>query len=282
MEVDPQRLADHLERLDFRETKEGIQRVLLRDRFACVARTMDSTLIVAAPALEGVEPLPKEIGMDLHPLIGSLRLLMFRERDYKGKWLVGRPADLSLTSERLVLKGVLKGQAVTMKLRRVPPSLVESQVDPEVAEELFRRVPDGPGVPLALTEWLEDARQWLEEGDFRLPREEWTEIVPLLAAIHRACKVVLEVGPKGGHFIIAGGRAFKPAGVSVAKIGHYLTAEKPYKLTFTVQPLANLLHKLRHAPDPRIHLAGPRKPVLFTTGDGFKYLLSARLARRTL
>ena len=275
MQVDPQRLANHLARLHFRDKNKGIQTVLLRDRFACVARTMDSSLIVSAPGLEGVEPLPREIGVDLPILIGSLRLPMHRERDEKFEW-VGIPTDLSLTPERLLLRV----SDSTVRLILVHPSTVESQVDPEVAEELFSQGPDRQGVPLHVLPWFEEARQWIKEEG--LP-EELTKTVPAMAALLKAQTVILEFGPQGGRFLIYGGGKSKSPGIDLAKIPHHLSVKRDYSLNFDVQPLVSLLLKLgRGVPRPRIHLLGPRSPVLFTTGDGYRYLLFPREARRTL
>ena len=104
----------------------------------------------------------------------------------------------------------------------------------------------------------------------------------LMVALLQARKVVLEVGPKGSRFLIPGGGKLKPPDINLADFPHHLTAKKRYRLTFDVNPLVNLLLILRHVPRPCIHVSGPRSPVLFTTGDGFRYLLFPREARRTL
>ena len=281
MQVDPQRLADHLAGLYIRGAK-GIETVLLRDRFTCVARTMDSSLLVAAPELEGVEPLPQEVGVDLRTLIGTLWLPEFGERR-EGKW-VGLPTDLSVTSGRLVIK-TQESSGWIHRLFLVQSSTVESHVDLTVAQRLFSQVPDGPGMLLNMSRtgvFSEDAWQWIQIDDAAVRPAELTKTIPALAELLRAREVILKVGPKGGIFYIERPDDINGDATYIAEIHHHLTAEQPYKLTFDVRPLVDVLGKLRHATEPRIHLAGPRKPVLFTTDTGFRYLLRSHEVLRTL
>ncbi len=76
MQVDPQRVADHLTRLYMPGGPENAQvrHVVLRGHFECAAKSADGSLVVTIPPLADVPSLPEEVGIDLRSLIGSLRL----------------------------------------------------------------------------------------------------------------------------------------------------------------------------------------------------------------
>lgn len=291
MQVDSQRLANHLARLHF-PGPQGIKTVVLRGRYASAAHTLDHHLVVVAPPLEGVEPPAEEIGVDLDKLIRSLRLPMFCEYDRSKRVRVSLPTDLSVTPEHLVLRG---SADATVKLRLARPSTVESQMSQADAEALFAafEIPGGAGSdagpevppavdsPAVVKAWAAQIREWKEEEE--VPRTPLIEATPVVAAVLHAKKVVLSLGRTGGRIYIRGKKKGQPGGdVDLAELPYAGTVKKPYQLTFAAEPLLPLLVKLQDAPEPHIHLFGPRRPVVFTTGDGFRYLLASREARRTL
>lgn len=264
MEIDPACVAAHLRKVHF----PSIPTVVLRDQFIVIAQNHDHNLLVATPPLEGVEPLPDEVGVNLRHLIFTLRQLKF--------------TSVSVTPGRLLLEKPTKPHEGTVSLVRLRPEAVESRVEPALAEEMFAECAGAPGMPLAS---LSAAEQWAEqwpEADQKYfpeppPGEPVSPVVVTAATGVEADSVVLEVGPEGGQFVLSG-KDF----MWLMKMPHRLRTAEAYTLTFDVHPLVDVIKKLGRASGACIHLGGPRKPVLFTTADGFRYLVVPREAWRTL
>jgi protein-tyrosine-phosphatase len=220
------------------------------------------------------EPLPEDVGVvDLGVLIGVLRLVGRRVSTVK----------LTLTSERLVLDpGWMRPQ-----LLRHEPSYCAHALDPALATKLFARAASEAKGELAVVDWKDEVDAAATDAVVSsLTRDAATAIKIIEPDV-----LVLDVDPEGATLRVGQGRTYarppEPLFVfqdSVSFPVHNI--KRPYQLTFNPHPLLNVLHVLRSSARRPVRLRfgdDKRFPyLLFTTGDGFQYLVAALEARHTL
>ncbi|MFO7894812.1 MAG: hypothetical protein R6U63_13840 [Longimicrobiales bacterium] len=247
MKVDAAAVVRHLKRVYM--PGAGIRDAVLRDRWETAAEGKD--VVVVAPPLAGAAPLPEPFGIELKPVIDAMDHL-------------GPAVEVTAEHSHLALHRVGDpGNAV--RLLRIDidddPGHVSSWIDPGTARDVFDRLPAASAQPVATATLreVEDARRMLG-----------------------AERVELRVGPHGGAWTVVGSAERTHTGQR-ATIGTDLTADESYTLTFDAGPVRGLLPVLfRWANNPRIHLHGPKRPVVFVDDDGWRWMLAPREARHTV
>lgn len=287
MEINPQRLHAHLSRLRLAAGPEDAQinDVVLHGQFECTAKTRDGSLVVAVPPLAGVEPLPEAVGVDLRMLIGTLRLSRRDEKDANGDWVWLPAITLTLDPARLALAPVNPAPtdfSGRVRLLRIRPEYAAHALDPTTAAVFLAEASTGQ------MEFV-FGQATIPDDSVSLSAEQ-VEDIDKAVQTAQAREVTLVGAPIGsvlrGPIMIRRYERGKPLPLEEGGTFEAPVAWKPAQpatLTFSTFPFLSVLHALRRAPAPvSIHIPGPRRPVLFSTTDGYRYALVPREARRAL
>jgi hypothetical protein len=280
MRINPRDLARHLSRIRIPGPPEKeIRKVTLGGRFESTTATRDASLVVIAPPLAGVEELPEEVAVDLETLIGTLRTSLFYRKEIVpglgGEKRIPLPVDLVLTDERLLLSAEESESGGVVELLRFTNA--DHDIMSKYAAKVIVRVEEG--AESASLDFA-PAEDWTglpapgAEGEAK----KWTEQAGKTVGASRARAVILQCGRKEAS--LSGPIGDEEEGEF--RIPIPLRSEKPYKLTFPSRSVVYVLDLLRKSKGVQIRVAGSTGPVLFTTEDGFRYLLQAKEGARTL
>lgn len=234
MHIDRKDLALHLHRISCRgQIKEAV----FSGAFATAAITPDMLLLVIAPGLNGVDPLPQEIGLaDLEKLVTACRLFTDQGEE------VGAEAEIDVVDNVLVIQN----QRGRSRLITGAPKTIATRVAPETVKALEGQI-GTLSVPLT-RESIEDVR----DAFSGLKAEE----------------VTLTVGPEGGLICIG-----VPNSDQAELPLPDLKAPEQYDLTFSAH-LIDVLSTVTDE-DAVVVLAGPGKLIAIRDGE-YSYLLSPR------
>lgn len=234
MNIDRKDLDLHLHRISCRgQIKEAV----FGGAFATAAITPDMLLLVVAPGLNGVDPLPEEVGIaDLEKLRIACRLFTDAGEE------VGAAAEITIVDKVMVIQN----QRGRSRLITALPKTIATRVPPETVKALEAQV-GAVEVPLT-RETIDDVRD-------------------AFAGL-KAEEITLQVGPKGG-MIRVGGANTDQAELELAE----LKAPEEYTLTFS-DHLIDILTTVTDE-DATLLLAGAGKLIAIRDGE-YSYYLSPR------
>ena len=234
MNIDRKDLELHLHRIACRGQ---INEVVFNGAFATAAITPDMLLLVIAPGLNGVDPLPQEVGIaDLEKLLTACQLFTDAGEE------VGAEADVSIVDNTLVIQN----QRGRCRLLTAAPKTIATRVAAETVKALEAQV--GTLVVPLTRAMIEDVRD-------------------AFAGL-KAEEIELSVGPEGAQIRI-GGPNSDLAELELPE----LKSPEAYALTFSGH-LIDVLTTVTDE-DATLLLAGPGKLITIRDGE-YSYLLSPR------
>lgn len=236
MKVNRSKFIQHLNRL---ACAGQCTEVVFTDAFAATALTPDQLLLIDIPAMDGAEPLEKEIGVaNLDRFIKSLKLL-------PGEGNTGVEVDIYVKDNRLVIDDGSRG---VQKLLTAAPKTIATRIEGTTADNLFKAVPQGGKVNLSRS---------VLEG------------VCSAFSLYKAEEIEIKIGRIGGKILVGTEKTDR------AEFDLDVTSEEEYTLLFG-KHLVDVFSIITDFSSAALQLGGgSKKPILVIDGD-YTYMLSPR------
>lgn len=235
MQVERKRFMEHLAKI---HANGQIKEAVLHDSFACNALNGDGQLMVMAPSLKGVEPLPDQVGVTDVALLRSFIKSVGGEGEQIG--LEFKDAEIHL--------GHRHGGQIEMKTAL--PHLINSVVKPETVSKVVASIPKGA------------AEFPLSQATIQGVQETSGLIKPEI--------ITLQVGKKGSTFVVGQSTGHIAKFPCEAKCGR---GQDDYELIFSAKLLLDAFAMMHDYTATKIQLTGPDSMVVLSEG-AYKYVVS--------
>lgn len=216
-----------------------ISEAVFTDGFATAALGEDHLLMVIAPALPGLEPLPHPVGLaDLPTVIKSFAIAA-------GEGNEGVDVSLRVEDDRLIIEE----EAADLYLMTAAPKTIGTRVEESTVEKVQAKAPaKGSGVPLS--------RKFIDE-------------ISKAFSSFKVAEVEVEVGPKGGQVRV--GNDHSHYAVFPSKD---LKSKESYTLLFD-KHFVDVLSQITDYSEAALYLGGPDTLVRIQDGP-YAYFLSPK------
>lgn len=234
MLVDRKRMIEHLTKI---YTSNQIKEAVLTEAFSCNALNADGQLLIVAPSLKGIEPLPEPVGLvDVDLFISALKSLSSSDE-----------VAVDFEDERILVDSRHGGR---IRLLTAATNLIQSAVKQETVDKVLETVPDkAPEVPLSQD---------------------------VIKGVLDACSLVkpeiitLKVGKKASEFVVGQTTGHYVEHDLPAKTAK---GEQPYELIFAAKLVIDVFRQLTDYTSTKITLTGPDSIVVVSEG-AYRYVIS--------
>lgn len=269
MKVNRNSLIQHLTRI---MCNGQVNQAVFHGAFGTRAMTLDTSLVVWAPEMDGVEPFHDDVGMgDLAKLLKSLGIL-------SGPGKAGEEVSIYLEDNRLVIDEEHRG---IMRLMVAQPKTIGTRVEDKTVDELLATIPDvdGDGDEAPKTKRKTAKKKATKRSTAASPKVFPEGVIPLTRSLIEGIKVTFGVykveevqlfaGPQGGRVVV---------GNENSDLAEFESAElrttEPRSMVFGGY-FVDVLSVVSDFSSATLQIAGPKHPALIRDGD-FRYIISPR------
>lgn len=232
MLVARKRMIDHLGKIF---ANGQIKEAVLQDAFGCNALNVDGQLLVLAPSLKGVEPLPEPVGLVDVSLLSSALKSLGGDTD---EVAVDFEDDRILVDER---------HGGRIRLLTAAPNLIQSSVKQETVDKVLASAgKDSSEVALS---------QVVVQGLLEFSSLLKPEII------------TLKVGKKASEFVVGQSTGHYAEFDLAAK------AKAAYELVFSAKLIIDVFRQLNDYTSTKITLTGPDSIIVVSEGE-YRYVIS--------